>query len=122
MADCRQGKTRYRTEGEARAAIRGMLRDGRGCKDLRIYPCRDGDHFHLTRQASIITARTPPKLKEKAEPILSPAKLRRKLANAGAQIVTYQRRLDAAEAATAKAEEALRRPSMPHPMSWQSPR
>jgi hypothetical protein len=107
--ECRQGKTNYSTEGEARAAIRGMQRDGRGCNDLRVYACPYGDHFHLTKQASINAAHPRPKTTAKVEPIPSAAKLRRILADRGALIACQQRGLDAAEAAQKKAEEAYRR-------------
>jgi hypothetical protein len=107
--ECRQGKTNYSTEGEARAAIRGMQRDGRGCNDLRVYACPYGDHFHLTKQASINAAHERPKVKARVAPIPSAAKLRRVLADRGALIACQQRRLDAAEAAQKKAEVAYRR-------------
>jgi len=110
MAECRQGKRIYRSAGEARAALRGAKRAGRGADvSLFVYKCRFADHYHVSSHADIFAAHERPKVTEKAEPILSSAKLRRKLANAAAQIAAHQRRLDAADEARAKAEEAYRK-------------
>jgi hypothetical protein len=55
---CKAGKTEYATEGQARSAIRGMRRQGKVGVDLRVYSC--GDHFHLSKQASIASKVTKP--------------------------------------------------------------
>lgn len=62
MFCAKEGKTIYRTIGEARAAIRGRKADGRATtNDLHVYQC--GDHFHLTKQVLVKGKYTVPKLK-----------------------------------------------------------
>jgi hypothetical protein len=110
MVECRSGKTTYRTAGDAREALRGAKRAGRGADcHLFVYKCHVAEHYHVSSRTDLFAAFTPPKTTAKVAAIPSAAKLRRKLQNAGAQILAYQKRLDAADAATKKAEEAHRR-------------
>jgi hypothetical protein len=84
-------KTRAQAEKNARRSKCGLA--------LHVYPCRYCNGWHLSSEAPLHKTETP----------VSAAKLRRKLANASAQILAHQRRLDEADAAQRKAEEALRR-------------
>lgn len=105
---CIQGKTIYKTEGEARSAIRGMRLQGKkAAGDLRIYSC--GLHFHLTRQASITAKVTKPRAQEnRTEPLpLTKAEIRHtknRLADIGRQIEKGFARL-----AEERFQEAMRR-------------
>jgi len=99
MAECRAGKRKYETEGEARAALRGAKRAGRGPdQELRIYRCHDdASHWHVSSQASLKDRHTFRKVTAPQPVIHSAAKLRRKLKAAEAEIKAGFKRLTDAE-------------------------
>ena len=93
---CEQGKVEYRTESAARSAISGLRAKG-NCPDLHIY--QHEEHFHVTKtvpRRAKVTFRKP---NGPAPYVASAAKLRRKLAEAAAQIKATERRLTSAEKA-----------------------
>ncbi len=93
---CDQGKNCYPTERAARSAISALRSKGE-CPSLRVYE-HDG-HFHITKSVTQREKRTAPKYHAPKDFIPSAAKLRRKLAEAAAQIKATEKRLTAAERA-----------------------
>jgi hypothetical protein len=93
---CDQGKTEYKTERAARSAISGLRAKG-NCPDLHIY--EHNGHFHVTKSVPRRSKVTRPSSHGPAPYTQSSAKLRRKLAEAAAQIAATERRLSAAEKA-----------------------
>lgn len=80
-----KGKVIYRTRAQAEKAAR---RTTSGLA-IRVYACRFCGSWHLTSETPRVKTTTPP----------SAAKLRRKLAEAAAQIKATERRLTTAEKA-----------------------